>query len=60
MKNAQSVLKGQGFSTSDAMRAPTSVLVGRIAPDEARLVLSKPVVHFSFTFVVIRGLLYNY
>ena len=32
--------------------------VGRIAPDEERLVLSKPFVKFSFTYGVSRGLLY--
>ena len=36
------------------------VRVACIAPDEERLVLSKPVVHFSFTNAVLSGLLYNY
>ena len=36
-----------------------SVGVEHIASDEERLVLSKPVVHFSFAYVVLRGLLYN-
>ena len=31
-----------------------------IEPDEKRLVLSKPAVHFSFTYGMLRGLLYNY
>ena len=32
----------------------------RIAPDEERLVLLKPVVHFSFTYGVLRCLSVNY
>ena len=40
--------------------ASASVGGGRIAPDEERLILSKPVVHFSFTYGVLGGLLYNY
>ena len=32
------------------------VVVGRFAPDEERLVLSKPVVQFSFTYGVSRGI----
>ena len=32
------------------------VVVGRFAPDEERLVLSKPVVQFSFTYNVSRGI----
>ena len=34
--------------------------VERITPDDKRLVLSKSVVQFSFTYGVLRGLLYNY
>ena len=37
-----------------------SVGVGRNASDEERLILLKPVVHFSFTYGVLRDLLYNY
>ena len=33
---------------------------GRIAPDEERLVLLKPVVYLSFTYSVLRGLVYIY
>ena len=33
---------------------------GRIEPDEERLVLSKPVVHFSLTDGVLRGLVCDY
>ena len=33
--------------------------VGCIAPDEERLVLLKPIMHFSFTYGVLRGLLSN-
>ena len=36
-----------------------SVEVRRIVPDEERLVFSNPVVHFSFTYGALRGLLYN-
>ena len=36
------------------------VVVGHIASDKERLVLSKPVVHFSFTYGVLRGLVHNY
>ena len=32
------------------------VVVGRFAPDEERLFLSKPVVQFSFTYGVSRGI----
>ena len=35
----------------------TSVEVGRIAPDEERLALSKPVVQFSFPYGMSRGIL---
>ena len=31
-------------------------MVGRFAPDEERLVLSKPVLQFSFTYDVSRGI----
>ena len=34
--------------------------VGRIAPDEERLVLLKPVMHLSFTYGVLRDLVNNY
>ena len=34
------------------------VIVGRFAPDEERLVLSKPVVQFSFTYGVSRDIFY--
>ena len=52
------------FSSSGAMRPTTNdnylttslpsvfVVVGRIAPDEEKLVFSKPVVQFSFTYGV--------
>ena len=33
---------------------------GSFAPDEERLVLLKLVVHLSFTYGVLRGLVYNY
>ena len=41
-------------------QASAFVGVGRIAPNEERLVLSKPVEHFSFTYGVLTGRLYNY
>ena len=34
--------------------------VGRVAPDKERLVLLKPIVHFSYAYGVLRGLLSNY
>ena len=40
--------------------ASTSVGAERIPRDEKRLLLSKLVVHFSFTYGVLRGTLYNY
>ena len=36
------------------------VRVGCFALDEERLVLLKPIVHFSFIYGVLRGLLFNY
>ena len=39
---------------------PTFRGVEPIAPDDKRFVISKQVVHFSFTFGVLRVLLYNY
>ena len=33
---------------------------GLIAPDEERHVLLKPVMHLSFIYGVLRGLVYNY
>ena len=46
----------------DPLFQAASAFVGRgcIASDEERLVLSKPVVHFSFTYGVLRALVYNY
>ena len=41
-------------------RLSASVGVELIALDEERLVLSKMVVHFSFTYSVLRGLSYNH
>ena len=38
--------------------ASAFVGVGSIAPDEGKLVLSKPVVQFSFTYSAVRGPLY--
>ena len=52
---ASEIIKKSEFSL-----APAFVGVGHNAPDEERLVLLKPVVHFLFTYGVLRGLLFNY
>ena len=39
--------------------ASAFVGAGCVAPDEERLVVLKPVVHFSFTYGVLRGLVCN-
>ena len=36
------------------------MVVRRIASDEEKLVFSKPIVHFSFTYGVLRDPLYGY
>ena len=43
----------------EARLGPAFVGVGRIAPDDERLVLLKPGVQFSFTYGVSRGFLYT-
>ena len=40
--------------------ASVSMGVGHILPEEERLVFLKPVVQLSFTYGVLKGLLYNY
>ena len=42
------------------MKAEARLQSGHIASDEEKFVLSKLVVHFSFTYTVLRGLVYNY
>ena len=53
-------LKPNGAIHPTHMKAEVAFVgVGRIAPDEERLVLLKLIVHFSFTYGVLRDLLYN-
>ena len=56
MKNAQPGFERTNLSSSVAFLWG----VGHIAPEEERLVLSKLVVHFSFTYGALSSLLYNY
>ena len=69
MKNARPVSKEQAFlhqvqyilfprkQKPDTEKASAFMEVERIIPDEEIVVFSKPVVHFSFTYSVLRGLL---
>ena len=46
--------------TINRFTASAFMTVRRIAPDKERLVLLKPVVHFSFTYGVLRGFMFYY
>ena len=47
-------------NTQNSHLAVAFVGGGRISPDEESLVLLKLVVHLSFTYSVLKGLVYNY
>ena len=57
MENAVHAMEIQNKNRS---HTSAFIKVGRNTPDKQRLVLLKPVVHFPFTYGVLRGLLFSY